>query len=126
MKCEAIFADSASYSVRKMCKVPGLREAVRCRRKKAEERRNRRIREEREDILAVKEVFEEHHRIYGCRRMLQALENRGKIMSEWHIRRIMRENGLYQTRMAQDIMNNLGSAGKSIDFWRFGFYQRQN
>ena len=46
----------------------GLREAVRCRWRKAEERRNRRIREEREDILAVKEVFEENHRIYGCRR----------------------------------------------------------
>ena len=75
MKCEAIFANSSSHSVRKMCKVLGLREAVRCRRKKAEERRNRRIREEREDILAVKEDFEENHRIYGCRRMRQALSN---------------------------------------------------
>ncbi len=74
-----------------------MREAVRCRWRKAEERRNRRIREEREDILAVKEVFEENHRIYGCRRMRQALENRGKIMSEWRIRRIMRENGLKTT-----------------------------
>ena len=99
MKCEAIFAHSSSYSVRKMCKVPGLREAVRCRLKKAEERRNRRIREEREDILAVKEVFEENYRIYGCRRMRQALENRGKIMSEWRIRRIMRENGLYPEQL---------------------------
>ncbi|MBR6953522.1 MAG: transposase [Clostridia bacterium] len=45
--------------------MPGLREAVRCRLKKVEERRNRRIREEREDILTVKEDFEENNRICG-------------------------------------------------------------
>ena len=67
MKCEAVFANSSSYSVRKMCQVPWLREAMYDCRKKAEERRNRRIREEREDIPAVKEVFEDNHRIYGCR-----------------------------------------------------------
>lgn len=33
-------------------------------------------------ILAVKEVFEEDHRTYGCRRMKRALENRGKMMGE--------------------------------------------
>ena len=64
MKCEAIFAHSSGYSVRKMCKAPGLREAVYCRWKKAEERRSRRIREEREDILAVKEDSGENRRIY--------------------------------------------------------------
>ena len=52
MKCEAIFAHSSGYSVRKMCKAPGLREAVYCRWKKAEERRSRRIREEREKKAA--------------------------------------------------------------------------
>lgn len=31
--------------------------------------------------------------------MRQALENRGKIMSEWRIRRIMRENGLYPEQL---------------------------
>ena len=31
--------------------------------------------------------------------MKRALENRGKIMSEWRIRRIMRENGLYPEQL---------------------------
>ena len=79
--------------------MPGLKEGVYCRRKKAEKRRNQRIREERENILAVKEVFEENHRTYRCRRMKRAPKNRGKIMSEWRIRRIMRENGLYPEQL---------------------------
>ena len=31
--------------------------------------------------------------------MRQALENRGKVMSEWRLRRIMRENGLYPEQL---------------------------
>ena len=95
MKCEAVFANSSGHSVRKMCKVLGLKETTYYRWKKAEKRRNQRIREERKDILAVRKVFEENHRIYGYRRIRETLRESGKQLSEWKVRRIMRENGLY-------------------------------
>ena len=99
MKCEAIFANSSRHSVRKMCKALGLREAAYYSWKRAEEKRNQRVRAEKEDIQTIRKVFEETHRIYGCRRIKRALEQSGKQMSKWRIRWIMRENGLYPVQL---------------------------
>ena len=40
-------------------------------------------------------MFEETNRVYGCRRLRKALADRGIDLSEWKVRRIMRENGMY-------------------------------
>ena len=50
---------------------------------------------EKELVDKVRRVFEENRKLYGCRKMRVALINEGVILSEWKIRRIMRENGLY-------------------------------
>ena len=99
MKCETIFAHSSEHSVRKMCRVPGLKETVYNRWRKAEEKRRQRVEAERTDIKAVQKAFEENHRIYGCRRIKEALKQEGIELSEWKIRRIMRENGLYPEQL---------------------------
>ena len=99
MKCEAIFANSSDYSVRKMCKALGLKEGSYYQWKRGQKRRDERIAAEKEDIKQMQQVFEESNRIYGCRRMKQALRDAGKEMSEWKIRRIMRENGFYPKQL---------------------------
>ena len=99
MKCEAIFANSSDYSVRKMCKALGLKEGSYYQWKRGQKRRDERIAAEKEDIKQVQQVFEESNRIYGCRRMKRALRDAGKEMSEWKIRRIMRENGFYPEQL---------------------------
>ena len=95
MKCEAIFTNSSRHSVRKMCKALELKESAYYAWNRAEEKRNQRVQKEKEDIQTIRKVFEETHRIYGCRRIRQALQQSGRQMSEWRVRRIMRENGLY-------------------------------
>ena len=62
---------------------------------KGEKRRQERQEEERELAARVRKVFDETNRVYGCRRMRQALKNEGMELSEWKIRKIMRENGMY-------------------------------
>ena len=95
MKCEAIYAHSSEHSVRKMCRVLELCESSYYQWLKGEKRRQERRKQEVIVIEKVKEVFEANHRIYGCRRLKKALEAEGLDLSEWKVRRIMRENGIY-------------------------------
>ena len=95
MKCEAIYMHSSEFSVRKMCRALELCESSYYQWLKGERRRQVRAKEKQELILKVREVFEESHCIYVCRRMKAALEEKGIVLSEWKIRRIMRENGFY-------------------------------
>ena len=94
MKCEAIFANSSGYSVRKMCQAMGVKESSYYQWKHGQKRRDERIAAEKEEMMPVQQVFEETNRTYGCRRIKQALRSIGKEMGEWKIRRIMRENGV--------------------------------
>ena len=99
MKCEAIFANSSGYSVRKMCQAMGVKESSYYQWKHGQKRRDERIAAEKEEMMQVQQVFEETNRTYGCRRIKQALRSIGKEMSEWKIRRIMRENGFYPVQI---------------------------
>ena len=99
MKCEAIYVNSPGYSVRKMCRALGLKEATYYNWKKAEARRRERIKNEERDIRVVQEAFKDSNSTYGCRRIREALQKKGKEMSEWKIRRIMRENGFYPVQL---------------------------
>ena len=95
MKCEAVYAHSSEFSVRKMCRALGLCEASYYQWRRGEKRRCEKRAAEQALIKQIKAVFEESNCTYGCRRMKQALEDKGIVLSEWKIRRIMRENGFY-------------------------------
>ena len=95
MKCEAIYMHSSKFSVRKMCRALGLCESSYYQWNRREEKRLERTRKEQELIKKVKEIFEESNCTYGCRRVRAALKNEGLVLSEYKVRRIMRENGFY-------------------------------
>ena len=58
---------------------------------------NREKRKNREIWLveAIRRIFIDNREVYGCRKIKKALETDGIFVSEWKIRRIMRENGFY-------------------------------
>jgi transposase InsO family protein len=95
MKYEAIRTHGSEHSVRKMCKVLGLKEAGYykwlLRLKKNLERRMA------ESAIAEKvgEIFDKNKRVYGYRKMQRTLENVGYLLSEYKVRKIMRENGYF-------------------------------
>ena len=95
MKCEAIFVNSALYSVRKMC------EALRVKQCQYYQWIRQRANHEKRKIRGmwlvevIRRIFHENREVYGCRKMKIALQAEGICVSEWKIRRIMRENGLY-------------------------------
>ena len=99
MKCEAIYAHSSEHSVRKMCRALELCESSYYQWMKGEKGRQKRREAEQTLIEKVKKVFEDNHRVYGCRRLRKALEEKGIELSEWKVRRIMRENGIYPETM---------------------------
>jgi putative transposase len=95
MKYEAIRTYSREFSVRKMCRVLNLAEGAYylwLYRKQIREAKK----EQKKGILEkVREVFEASKRVYGYRKMQHALAHEGCVISEYKVRRIMRENGLY-------------------------------
>lgn len=60
-----------------------------------EQEKRIRIEQEKEDIKLVTEIFESSDRIWGYRNIYKEIRSRGLKMSEYRIRKIMRENGLY-------------------------------
>ena len=95
MKCEAIFANRALYSVAKMCRAFQIKQCEYY--QWLRDLKKRQQRKEAENALTdkVRKVFVENREWYGCRKMRAALMNEGLTLSEWKIRRIMREYGLY-------------------------------
>ena len=110
MKCEAIHAHSSEFSVRKMCKTLELCESSYYQWLRGEKRRRERQQEEQGLIKEVKRVFEETNRIYGCRRLQRTLAEQGIELSEWKVRRIMRENGMYPETMKKYKPGKSGTA----------------
>ena len=99
MKCEAIFANRALYSVAKMCRAFQIEQCVYYQWLRQEKRRNNRRNAERKLAEQVRKVFVENKEVYGCRKLRVALNEIGLDLSEWKVRRIMRENGLYPVTM---------------------------
>lgn len=95
MKCEAIHANRALFPVSRMCEALGIRLGSYYQWIRAEMRREERRKRERAVAEVVIRVFLENRKTYGCRRMKEALANEGLDISEYKIRRIMHENGLY-------------------------------
>lgn len=95
MKCEAMYRLCSQHSVRKMCRVLEIPERAFYQWKKQEKRRNIRKESERSLVQSVNKVFSDSKEIYGVRKIQRQLETEGTRLSEWKVRRIMRENGLY-------------------------------
>ena len=107
MKYEAINHNSSLYSVRKMCRVLGLNPSNYYRWIKNEETRKKRLEEERALVRQVEEIFRGSDKTYGYRAMKKVLEEKEIELSEYRIRRIMRENGMYpETRTKYKPMHN--------------------
>ena len=132
MKYEAICTYSPEHSVRKMCKVLGLRECGYYqwlyRLKKNETKR------EAECMLAkkIREIFVKNKEIYGYRKMQRALEKEGIYLSEYRVRKIMKTTGLYPVvvkkykpnhngkqdgRFYNNIVNQKFTASKPNEVW---------
>ena len=94
MKCEAIFANRTLYSVAKMCRAFHVEQCVYYQWLRQEKKISRKTAE---STLAnqVRTIFIENKEVYGCRKLRVALRCAGIDLSEWKVRRIIRENGLY-------------------------------
>ncbi|MBI9008515.1 MAG: IS3 family transposase [Tenericutes bacterium] len=95
MKYEAIHKLTSSHSVRKMCIVLNVRERGYYQWLKQEVRRNQRRKSELDLVKAVENTFRDNKEIYGSRKIHRALLKDGIEVSEWKVRRIMRQNGFY-------------------------------
>ena len=95
MKCEAIFVNSALYSVRKMCETLKVKQ---CQYYQWIHQRANREQKKAQGmwlVETIRRIFLENREVYGCRKMKVALQEEGVCISEWKVRRIMKENGLY-------------------------------
>jgi transposase InsO family protein len=95
MKYEAISRNIALFDVRKMCEVFGVKRSNYYRWFKNQEKKGKKEEAEKENIKLVTEIFESSDRIWGYRNIYKEIRSRGLKMSEYRIRKIMRENGLY-------------------------------
>lgn len=95
MKYEAIYTYSSEFSVRRMCKVLGLKEYAYYQWKRRWELREARRQDARALALLMRKVFEDNGQTYGYRKMQLAMEKEGHALSVYKVRKIMRENGLY-------------------------------
>ncbi|XMB72156.1 IS3 family transposase [Mycoplasmatota bacterium WC30] len=83
---------------------------------KQEARRNRRRESELDLVKAVENTFRDNKEIYGSRKIHRELLSKGIEISEWKVRRIMRQNGFYSVvnkkytapSIAPDIKTTLG------------------
>ena len=73
----------------------GVSEAVYYEWIRSEQRRAERRARDRGLIDAVTRIFRESRETYGCRKVRAALAEEGVIVSEYKVRKVMRENGLY-------------------------------
>ena len=93
MKYEAIHRCSSEHSVKKMCHVLELKQSGYYQWKKRLERQLKKREEERSLVIIVGKIFEENRKVYGYRKMHRELNRRGIQISEYRVRKIMRENG---------------------------------
>ena len=95
MKYEAIKEYSHIFDVKKMCEVLGVKRGSYYSWIRNEGRRNERRAAEQKDIAEIEMVFEASDRIYGYRNIAMELKEKGHEISEYRVRRLMKENGLY-------------------------------
>ena len=95
MKYEAIERYRQDHSVGKMCRTLELAESAYYQWRRRKEAQEKKRAEEEPLIETIRKVFDENRQSYGYRKMGTALEDKGIYLSEYKIRRFMRENGIY-------------------------------
>lgn len=95
MKYEAILRHSPVFTVAKMCRALGLKPSAYWQWKARRRHRAERAEAYRDLTCQVRRVFEDNRRVYGYRKMWRALSEQGLEISEYKVRKIMREAGLY-------------------------------
>lgn len=92
MKFESILEYSTRFDVKKMCEVLGVNRSSYYRwLKRQKNREERNLREKRD----IEKVFNDSDRIYGYRNVTRELKAQGVEISEYRVRRLMKENGFY-------------------------------
>ncbi len=95
MKYEAIEENRNGFSVRKMCEVLGVKESSFYRWKESKRKRDERRALEMPIIQAIIKIFRDNHEVYGYRKVWKYAKEKGIEISEYKVRKIMKENGLY-------------------------------
>lgn len=95
MKCEAIHRNLGRHSICEMCKALGMDKSTYYKWMLRRERQKSRLEKERLLIEKVTEVFIENKKVYGYRKMNEALLDKDIEISMYKIRKIMKQNGLY-------------------------------
>lgn len=95
MKYEAIMRFNTRFDVKRMCEVLGVRRSSYYRWMKTQQNRRIREQDEKKEIQIIEEVFESSDRIWGYRNITKELQYKGIKISEYKVRRLMRENGFY-------------------------------
>lgn len=95
MKCEAIDRLRSQFGVKRMCRALDMTQRAYYQWKKQESKRNQRIISEITLVQAVNKVFTDFRNVFGVRKIHNQLALDKTRVSEWKVRRIMRENGLY-------------------------------
>ena len=78
-----------------MCEVLRVKRSSCYRWLSSQKKRCMREEEEKRDIERIEAVFEESDRIWGYRNITKELQSRGMEISEYRVRRLMKENGFY-------------------------------
>lgn len=95
MKYEAILRHSPIFTVERMCRALGLKSSAYHQWNRRRQERNARAEAYRELTQHVRQVFEDNRRVYGYRKMWRELVKGGLHISEYKVRKIMREAGLF-------------------------------
>ena len=95
MKYEAIELHSAEFNVKKMCQVLGVKAPNYYRWKRNKLKKSSKFFIELRDIKIIEKIFLESDKTYGYRAVKKQLDKERIPMSEYRVRRIMKENGFY-------------------------------
>lgn len=114
MKYEAILRHSPVHSVEKMCKALGLKPTAYWQWKRRRQQRAERAEAYRDLTRHVRELFEDTNRIYGYRKMWRELNRSGTAISEYKVRRVMREAGLYPIVTKRFRPGHAGKSGSAF------------
>ena len=87
------------YNNKELCKVLGVRKSGYYSWKKGMERRNQKRQEERSLIESLEKIFLSNKKIYGYRKLFKAAIKEGIQISEYKVRKLMKQSGMYSERV---------------------------
>ena len=113
MKYEAIPRLTKKFSVVKMCETLGVKRQNYYRWIRQERKNKEKHIKELSIINKIEEIFNDSDKTYGYRAIKKEIEEKGISLSEYKVRKIMRENGFYpQTSTKYKPSHNGKIAGK--------------